>query len=115
MASTIDDLLHAMKNNPVGVRFADACKVADHFFGEPTQNKSSHRVWMMPWPGNPRVNMQNEKGSAKAYQVRQLVEAVERRVTQLAAAAAQAAHGQPGEKKKEAEPREMKKRKALKK
>lgn len=115
MASTIDELLEAMKNNPVGVRFADACKVADHFFGEPTQNKSSHRVWKMPWPGNPRVNMQNEKGSAKAYQVRQLVEAVERRVTQLAAAAAQAAQSQPDERKKEAEPREKKKRKALKK
>ena len=44
----------------------------------------------MPWPGNPRVNMQNEKGYAKAYQVRQLLEAAERRVTQLTVAQAQA-------------------------
>jgi len=116
MASSIDELLEAMKQNPVGVRFADACKVADHFFGEPTQNKSSHRVWKMPWPGNPRVNMQDEKGSAKAYQVRQLVEAVERRVTRLNAAAVNAADGRPAEKKKDAELRETKKkRKVLKK
>ncbi len=76
-----------MKANPVNVRFADACKVADHFFGEHTQKGTSHRVWKMPWPGNPRVNMQDDKGKAKAYQVRQLLEAVERRSNQLSAAA----------------------------
>lgn len=76
-----------MKQNPVGVRFSDACRVADHFFGEPTQRGTSHRIWKMPWPGNPRVNMQDDKGKAKAYQVRQLLEAVERRVGQLKAAA----------------------------
>ena len=76
-----------MKANPVDVRFTDACKVADHFFGEPTQKGTSHRVWKMPWPGNPRVNMQDDKGKAKTYQVRQLLEAVERRSNQLRAAA----------------------------
>ena len=115
MASSIAELLEGMKNNPAGVRFLDACKVADHFFGEPTQKRSSHRVWKMPWPGNPRVNMQNEKGSAKAYQVRQLVEAVERRVTELAAAAANEVQGQPDEERIEAGPRLKKKRKAQKK
>jgi hypothetical protein len=83
----VDELLSQMKENPAGVRFSDACKVADHFFGAPTQNASSHRVWKMPWPGNPRVNMQDEKGKAKAYQVRQLLEAVERRLSQLKVAA----------------------------
>jgi hypothetical protein len=87
VAASIDELLAEMKENPAGVRFADACKVADHFFGAPTQNASSHRVWKMPWPGNPRVNMQDDKGRAKAYQVRQLLEAVARRVSQLRAAA----------------------------
>jgi hypothetical protein len=87
VAATIEELIAEMRQNPVGVRFSDACRVADHFFGEPTQKGSSHRVWKMPWPGNPRVNMQDEKGKAKAYQVRQLLEAVERRVGQLKAAA----------------------------
>jgi hypothetical protein len=86
MASSVDELIAEMKANPVNVRFADACKVADHFFGEPTQKGTSHRVWKMPWVGNPRVNMQDDKGKAKAYQVRQLLEAVERRSNQLRAA-----------------------------
>jgi hypothetical protein len=87
VATSVDELLAEMKENPAGVRFSDACKVADHFFGAPTQNASSHRVWKMPWPGNPRVNMQDDKGKAKPYQVRQLLEAVERRLSQLRAAA----------------------------
>ena len=91
MASTIEEILGAMKRNPKGIRFADACKVADHFFGEPTQKGSSHRVWKMPWPGNPRVNMQNDKGDAKAYQVRQLLEAVERCANQAVAEGPEAA------------------------
>jgi hypothetical protein len=85
VASSIDELIAEMKANPVNVRFADACKVADHFFGEPTQKGTSHRVWKMPWVGNPRVNMQDEKGKAKVYQVRQLLEAVERRSNELRA------------------------------
>jgi len=32
----------------------------------------------MPWQGDPRVNIQNDKGKAKAYQVRQVVAAIER-------------------------------------
>jgi hypothetical protein len=91
VASTIEELITEMKANPVNVRFTDACRVADHFFGAPTQKGTSHRVWKMPWPGNPRVNMQDDKGKAKAYQVRQLLEAVERRSNQLRAATEPAA------------------------
>ena len=32
----------------------------------------------MPWEGDPRVNIQNAKGIAKAYQVRQVLKAIER-------------------------------------
>ena len=109
VAATIEELIAEMRQNPVGVRFSDACRVADHFFGEPTQKGTSHRVWKMPWPGNPRVNMQDEKGKAKAYQVRQLLEAVDRRVGHLKAAADASAavaagenlpHGKTGKKKR---------------
>ena len=78
MASRIEDLLADIKKSPTNVRFTDACKLANHYFGAPTQHGTSHRVWKMPWPGNPRVNMQGDKGKAKAYQVRQLLEAIER-------------------------------------
>ncbi len=32
----------------------------------------------MPWEGDPRVNIQSAKGIAKAYQVRQVLKAIER-------------------------------------
>ncbi len=31
----------------------------------------------MPWKGDPRVNIQNYKGKAKAYQVKQVLLAIE--------------------------------------
>lgn len=36
-------------------------------------------MFKMPWPGDPRVNIQEGKGGkAKAYQVRQILQAIER-------------------------------------
>jgi hypothetical protein len=67
-----------MRANPKGVRFVDGCKVARHVFGEPRQNGTSHEVWKMPWPGDPRVNMQaGDGGKATPYQVRQVLAAVD--------------------------------------
>ena len=39
---------------------------------------TSHRVYKTPWAGDPRVNIQNDRGKAKAYQVWQVLLAVER-------------------------------------
>ena len=74
----IDAILVKMKSNPKGVRFQDLCKVCDAYFGEARQSGSSHRIYKTPWQGNPRVNIQNKKGKAKAYQVRQVLRAIER-------------------------------------
>jgi hypothetical protein len=74
----ITDFVDNMKRNPKGIRFQDLCKVCDHYFGEARQTGSSHRVYKTPWQGNPRVNIQNDKGKAKAYQVRQVLKAIER-------------------------------------
>lgn len=74
----IEDLLEEMRNNPAGVRFADACRVVTTYFGQPRQNATSHKVWKMPWPGDPRVNMQEgESGKAKKYQAQQAVNAID--------------------------------------
>lgn len=73
-----------MGGDPQNVRFGDACKVANHYFGEPRQRGTSHRVWKMPWPGNPRVNMQDDGGKAKRYQVEQLVAAIDHLKGQIA-------------------------------
>ena len=70
--------IEALRSNPKGVRFADLARICDHFFGEPRQQGTSHRVYRTPWQGNPRVNIQNDKGMAKPYQVRQVAEALER-------------------------------------
>jgi hypothetical protein len=71
-------LLLILKRNPKDVRFSDLCRVCDHFFGEARQKKSSHRIYKTPWQGDPRVNIQNEKGKAKAYQVKQVLLAIEK-------------------------------------
>jgi hypothetical protein len=42
MAASVDETLAGMRANPAGVRFADACKVATHYFGQPRQNGTSH-------------------------------------------------------------------------
>ena len=74
----MDEILAGMRTNPAGVRFADACKVATHYFGEPRQNGTSHKVWKMPWPGDRRISMQaGDGGKAKPYQVRQAVAAID--------------------------------------
>ena len=74
----IENILHQMKQNPKNVRFNDLCKVCEFYFGEARQSGSSHRVYKTPWIGDPRVNIQNSKGKAKAYQVKQVIFAVEK-------------------------------------
>ncbi len=74
----IRDLLTLMNHNPGNIRFSDLCKVCDHYFGKPRQVGSSHKVYKTPWPGDPRVNIQSKKGKAKAYQVRQILRAIEK-------------------------------------
>lgn len=71
-------ILDSLRANPKGVRFADLARVCDRYFGEPRQKGTSHRIYRTPWPGDPRVNIQNAKGMAKPYQVRQVIKAIER-------------------------------------
>ena len=76
--ASVEEILALMKRNPKGVRFKDLCKVCDQYFGEARQMGSSHRVYRTPWQGDPRVNIQNAKGKAKPYQVRQVLQAIQR-------------------------------------
>lgn len=76
--ASADDLVAKMRRNPREVRFSDLAKVCDHYFGKPRSRGTSHRVYRTPWQGDPRVNIQNAKGEAKAYQVRQVLWAIER-------------------------------------
>ena len=74
----IEAVLAHIRQNPRDVRFNDLCKVCDHYFGVPHQGGSSHRIYKTPWQGDPRINIQNHKGKAKAYQVKQVLLAIER-------------------------------------
>ena len=74
----IEEILLQMKQNPKGVRYNDLCKVCDHYFGNARQASSSHRIYKTPWQGDPRINIQNYKGKAKAYQVKQVLMAMEK-------------------------------------
>lgn len=77
MART-DDIVAEMRRNPKGIRFQDLCQVCDFYFGAPRQAGGSHRVYKTPWPGDPRVNIQEHQGMAKPYQVRQVLKAIAR-------------------------------------
>lgn len=74
----IKKILAELKNNPQNVNFIDLVKVCNHYFGEPRQQGTSHCLYKMPWGGDPRVNIQNDKGKAKPYQVRQVLDAIEK-------------------------------------
>ncbi len=76
--ASINDIVATMRRNPKGVGFNELCKVCNHFFGEARQSGSSHRIYKTPWQGDPRVNIQNDKGMAKAYQVKQVLKAIDR-------------------------------------
>lgn len=78
MGSGIEGLVAAMRRAPTNVRYVDLLKVCTHFFGEPRQQRGSHAVFKTPWQGDPRVNVQNDRGMAKRYQVSQVLKAIER-------------------------------------
>jgi len=47
-------------------------------FGQARQKEESHHVYKTPWKGDPRINIQNNKGKAKVYQVKQVLLAIEK-------------------------------------
>jgi hypothetical protein len=52
--------------------------VCIYYFGRPRQKDGSHHVYKTPWQGDPRINIQNHQGKAKAYQVKQALLAIEK-------------------------------------
>jgi len=74
----VDDIVIGMKRNPKNVRFVDLCKVCENYFGKPRNRGSSHKIYKTPWQGDPRINIQNNKGKAKAYQVKQVLLALDK-------------------------------------
>jgi hypothetical protein len=76
--ASVEKLLVQMRNEPANVSFSDLKKVCQNHFGPPRQDGSSHAIFKTPWAGDPRVNIQNAKGKAKPYQVKQVLEAIDK-------------------------------------
>jgi hypothetical protein len=64
-------------DNPAHVRFGDLVALCTEYFGEP-RIAGSHHIFRMPWPGDPRINLQRDGSMAKPYQVRQVTKAIDR-------------------------------------
>lgn len=73
----IEKTLQGARENPANVRFADLRRLCAHYFGTPRQS-GSHLVFKIPWPGDPRGNIQDRHGKAKPYQVEQVLAAIDR-------------------------------------
>lgn len=71
-------ILDQMRREPANIRFGDLMKVCEEYFGKPRQHGTSHAIFKTPWAGDPRINIQDDKGKAKAYQVRQVLLAIEK-------------------------------------
>lgn len=78
MGQGVEELLAKFELSPQNVKFSELVKVCDTVFGKARQSGSSHRVYKTPWQGDPRVNIQNAKGRAKPYQVKQVLRAIEK-------------------------------------
>ena len=76
--ANLEKIIVQMRLEPANVGFNDLKKVCTAYFGKPRQDGSSHAIFKTPWPGDPRVNIQNAKGKAKPYQVRQVLQAIEK-------------------------------------
>ncbi|WP_225753360.1 toxin HicA [Actinotalea sp. Marseille-Q4924] len=72
-------IVAAMRESPRNIRYDDLAKVCEHYFGPPRTGSGSHAVFKTPWPGDPRVNIQNNHGQAKPYQVRQVLAAIDKK------------------------------------
>jgi hypothetical protein len=69
-------LLEAARNNPAGLRFAELCKLAECHGWRFSRQRGSHRSYVRD--GTPRpLTFQDYRGAAKAYQVRQLLDAID--------------------------------------
>lgn len=76
---SIDKIIIQMRQSPNNVNFGDLVRVCTEKFGEPRKGSGSHtKIFKMPWSGDPRINIQETKGKAKAYQVKQVLLAIDK-------------------------------------
>jgi predicted RNA binding protein YcfA (HicA-like mRNA interferase family) len=69
--------LRKIASSRSNISFSQLELICRALFGKP-RVKGSHHIFKTPLEGDPRINIQNFKGKAKPYQVRQVIKAAER-------------------------------------
>ncbi len=57
MLTKADKVRAALERNPRSVTYDELHALCVRIFGQPRQQGTSHAVFRMPWPGDPRVNI----------------------------------------------------------
>jgi len=70
-------LLLLARSSSGSIRYSDLCRLAEAFGFEFQRQKGSHRIYTHE-DTRQIMNFQNERGKAKAYQVRQLLDCIDR-------------------------------------
>lgn len=73
----ISETIEKLEREGASTRFSVLVKICEGFFG-PARKKGSHHIFKTPWPGDPRLNLQSDKGKAKPYQVEQVISALKK-------------------------------------
>lgn len=73
----IEKVLLKMNQSSSNISFDELHLVCSHFFGAPRSSGGSHFIYKTPWKGDPRINIQNNSGKAKTYQVKQVLKAID--------------------------------------
>jgi hypothetical protein len=76
--SQIEKILEMMRREPGNVSFNSSGRINRSKSWLTRGDANGTLVKTTPWPGDPRVNIQNAKGKAKPYQVRQVLQAIEK-------------------------------------
>ena len=74
---TIDEAIRELETNEGHLRFSRLLVICGQFFGK-SRIVGSHHIFKTPWTGDPRINLQQDKGTAKPYQVRQVLRSLRR-------------------------------------
>jgi hypothetical protein len=72
-----EEYIEKLEASSASVRFDYLARVCQEVFGN-ARIRGSHHIFRMPWPGDPRINLQKVKGqsNAKPYQVKQVIAAL---------------------------------------
>ncbi len=74
---TLSDDIEKLERKRNNTRFAYLVRVCQENFGNP-RIRGSHHIFKTPWKGDPRINLQAQRGNAIGYQVDQVVEALQK-------------------------------------